>query len=155
MRWFRRELDDFDVDWEFTDRWFRPVMRPDPFPTPWRSHPDAANCIVLPRSICYFFADEKKIRDIERGEHHKISELRDSIAEEGLKVPLKMTFDSLGKVRYHDGYHRLAAMRVLDEPAMVPVLLTLSDNRVKAYGRPPEQYMRLLFTELERAIYTP
>lgn len=154
MKWFRRNRDDFDVEWDLHGTRYAPRFpeEPVPFPEPWREHPSAPDCILLPRALVYRFADERKIRDIERTEVSKTADLRASIASEGLKVPLTMTFDSMGKVRYHDGYHRMTAMRPLDEPQMVPVLLKMAEGRVKAFGLQPEQYMRALFSEIERAI---
>ena len=153
MNWFRRDKEDFNVDWELLDGHYKPKV-PQPFPTPWRLHPKAEECLLLPRSVCFYFADQQKMRNIERLEPEKVSELRESISKEGLKVPLKMTWDAHGKIRYHDGYHRMTAMRVLDEPQHVPVLLSRSD-RVKGYGRQPEHYIELLFSALNEAIQKP
>lgn len=154
MKWFRRKPDEFDVDWDLHGTRYSPNFpaQPVPFPEPWRDYPGSANCLLLPRSVCLFFADEKKIQDIERQEPEKVHDLRTSIAVEGLKVPLIMTWDDHGKIRYHDGYHRMTAMRVLDDPQVVPVWFRRSEGRVKAYGRQPEDYIEILFSAIDRAI---
>ena len=141
--WFRRRLDNFDVDWVVEDTFCKPLL-PSHFPEPWTDHQWVDDCIVLPRDVCLFFADHRKMRNIERQEPGKINELRDSISTIGLTTPIIMTWDDTGKIRYHDGYHRLTAMRVLDNPLRIPVLLRHSD-RVKGVGQQPEQYVPFLF----------
>lgn len=145
MRWYRRDLDDFTAyDWEFVDGHWLPVF-PTQFPQPWREHHLAEECLEVPREVCYYFADDRKMRDIERTEPEKTSMLRESIASEGLKVPLQMVWDDHGKIRYHDGYHRLTAMRILRYPTVLPVVFTQSTGRIKAHGRQPEHYISFLF----------
>lgn len=133
MGWFRRELDSFDVDWERRGDKFVPVF-PYVHPTPWRDHYLADSFLVVPKSLALQFADRSYMSRLWRQEPDRLAELAAQIAEDGLREPLTMYYDEAGKLRYHDGYHRLCVMENMDFIRVLPVLLKRSD-RVKGYGR--------------------
>lgn len=154
MRWYRRELDDFDLrDWHLTDDGHWQPSFPQPFPEPWRQHHDADLCLEVPREVCYLFADDRKMRDITRQEPDKTAMLAESIATEGLKVPLTMTWDDHGKIRYHDGYHRLTAMQHLENPTVLPIIFRRSEGVIRAFGLQPEHYVQQLFDIIHNLTY--
>lgn len=133
--WFRRNLDEFDVDWTFSEGFFSPVILRDL--QPWRNHPLASECHVIPKELALLVADQDYMAKILRSdwEDAKMSSLRESILNEGLREPLTMVYDSGGKLRYHDGYHRLCILQEIGHVKSIPVFLQYSP-RVKGYGRP-------------------
>lgn len=138
MRWFRRELDDFGpFDWDG----LKPLF-PRPVPEPWRDCP--ADLFLVPLTFVQVFADRKKLNEIVRTESEYITGLAEAINEQGLLVPPLMVFDSAGKVRYHDGYHRLAAIEILGYFNAIPVRLEHSPS-VRGHGRPVSEEMPSLF----------
>lgn len=135
MNWFRRDLDDFsEKDWEFTESsLFRPILSVG-FPEPWRRHCDRHRIYLFPLDFCKIFADKRQLNNISRKEEDYICSLRESIQREGLFNPAVMKYDNNGKLRYHDGYHRLAAVLEIDGFDFMPVKIEQSP-RVKGYGR--------------------
>ena len=153
VNWFRRSLDCFDTDTVWDDSGHvRPVF-PKRQKEPWRDHHLAADCLLLPYHVVEFFAEERKLNTIARLEPDKVSSLAESIATEGLTTPVEMVWDPQGKFRYHDGYHRLTAMRTIPEkrPDYIPVVLKQSD-RVHGYGKMPERWMDHLLSAYNETI---
>ena len=104
---------------------------------PWRDHKMAKTerVYVVPVDFVYRFADPDQIANNRKRVPEKIAELRTSIAEEGLKQPAIMTLDSYGKLRYHDGYHRLTAILEIEGFDKIPVVFRRGTGRTKAFGR--------------------
>lgn len=111
-------------------------------PEPWRQHPHAVEGRVrlLPVEFCAKFADPNQIANNRVRVPEKIEELRRSIAKDGLRVPALMRLDQYGKLRYHDGYHRLTAIQQIPDFVNLPVVIDrVNDNRIKGYGRPLQE----------------
>lgn len=128
MNWFRRSPDDFGpFDWADGEPLF-----PTPHPEPWRDSPE--DIYLLPVGFVETIIDRRQLERTKRLDHEQVASLAASINENGLyNVPTVM-FDREGKVRYHDGYHRYAAMESLGYFTAVPVRLKES-RQVKGYGR--------------------
>lgn len=130
--WFRRSLDDFEEKkWDMKNGFFSPKIPTRRF-DPWTLKSDPI--YLVPVEFAYLFADKGKIANIERTEEPYIAELIESISTEGLREPALMKFDEFGKLRYHDGYHRLTAIRRIDGFTDIPVRIKQSP-RIVGYGR--------------------
>lgn len=129
MKWFRRSLDDFEgFD---RDENGQPLF-PHAIPEPWRD--TIVPTYLLPITFIDLFIDHSRVHNIERTEHDYVSQLAEAIDMEGLKVPPSMRYDHAGLVRYHDGYHRYAAIKSLGYFHSIPVTLKESP-RVRGHGR--------------------
>lgn len=127
--WFRRDLNDFSSNkWVLDGGFYRPVIC---VPEPWRA---ADYDFVVPVEFALIFADRHRMVSIERDEQEYIASLVDSISSNGLMEPPVMVYDHFGKLRYHDGYHRLIALSHVDSIKRIPVKLRESP-RVRGYGR--------------------
>jgi hypothetical protein len=128
--WFRRDLDDFGpFDWSDD---MRPLF-PTAHPEPWRATNDEV--FLLPLAFVDTFIDRNDLENKKKRDHSQIASLAASIDEDGLFKPAQIIFDVDGKIRYHDGYHRYAAIESLGYFDSVPVTLKEA-TRVKGYGRP-------------------
>jgi hypothetical protein len=118
----------------------------EPRPQPWRNHDLASRNTIylLPIEFCEMFADDQQIHSNRKMVPEKIEWLRDSIDKEGLKRPCILVVDATGKLRYHDGYHRLTAIQQIPDFTHVPCILQHSTGRIRGYGRPLHQVMEVI-----------
>lgn len=138
MKWFRRELDDFGpFDWDDSKPLFPRVA-----PEPWRTFPGPK--FLIPLDLVLTFADRNRLANILRTEQEYVFGLADSIDMEGLTTPPTMVYDDAGKIRYHDGYHRLAATLALKYFDSLPVCLVKSPY-VRGYGRLVSEEVPMIF----------
>jgi hypothetical protein len=120
-------------------------------PQPWRNHPEAANVYELPFDFLLTFADRTYLNTIQKTDKVRLEELKESMLTEGLKVPVVLVVDSVGKFRYHDGYHRLAVVQHnLGDFPKVPCLLQHSSGIVKAFGRPLQSELETILKFVEK-----
>lgn len=129
MRWFRRSLDDFGpFDWSED---LQPLFPTSP-PEPWRDFHEQV--YLLPLELVDTFIDRRQLETVKRVDHPHVASLASQIEAEGLFVPPEVVYDATGKVRYHDGYHRYAAIESLGYFHSIPVRLRESPA-VRGYGR--------------------
>lgn len=148
MRWFRRSLDDFGpFDWSEDIKPLFPTRHPEP----WRSFND--DLYLLPVDLIETFIDRRQLEKVKRLDHSHIASLAAQIDAEGLFVPPLVCYDATGKIRYHDGYHRYAAMESLGYFHHVPVRLKES-VAVRGYGRQMTEHglliLKLFATNVDR-----
>jgi len=147
MKWFRRNLDDFgDKEWVFSNNTYLPRIK---VPEPWRDHPKADELYLVPVSFVKIFLENAHVVQIRHQAATKVAELRDSIRLEGLQQPCTMVYDATGKLRYHDGHHRLTAILEIPEITHIPVFLK-ETKKVKGYGRPISEEVVALFQFLDK-----
>lgn len=128
--WFRRSLDDFGpFDWSDD---LEPLF-PTTHPEPWRA--TSEEVFLLPLAFVDSFIDHRDLNQKKRLDHDGIAQLAASIDEHGLFKPGQIIFDANGKLRYHDGYHRYAAVESLGYFDSIPVTVKESQT-VRGYGRP-------------------
>ena len=115
-------------------------------PEPWRHHELAAlnRVYLLPLEFCETFADDQQVHNNRKIVPEKIRWLRESIDELGLQRPCIMVLDATGKLRYHDGYHRLTAIQQIPGFTHVPCILQHSTGRIRGYGRPMHQVVEII-----------
>lgn len=111
---------------------------------PWMDHHRIDEIYYVPIEFCRLFADRTRLDLLSRTEAEWICEIGTSIAEDGLREPAVMAFDENGKLRYHDGYHRM----LTGELESIPVLLEEARPNVRGYGRPIGSIMREMFEAL-------
>ncbi len=87
----------------------------------------------VPVSFCKLFADPKRITLLERTEPDYLNEIQASVMDEGMHEPATMVLDESGKMRYHDGYHRMIVSERIGRES-IPVVLKIVE-RVNGYGR--------------------
>ena len=116
---------------------YDPELPDPPRPQPWREHflARSERTYLLPVSFVVQFADKDQIANNRVRVPDKVLELKESIDREGLKQPAIMTLDSYGKLRYHDGYHRLTAILELEDFTHIPIVFRRGTGRTKAFGR--------------------
>ena len=132
---FRRDLNDFSTkQWVFSEnKIYEPVLFKG-FPEPWRRQTLYSRIYLFPVQFCELFAEKAKIQNIRRKEYNYIVELIESISKDGLFNPCIMKYDNNGKLRYHDGYHRLTAILDIEGFNYIPIILE-SSPKIKGYGR--------------------
>jgi hypothetical protein len=107
-----------------------------PLPAPWKDHQFAKSVYLLPLDFCMTFVDNSYLLKVERDDTLRIAELAESMLVEGIKTPIILVIDGQGKLRYHDGYHRLSVILANREHfPYIPCLLNHSTGTVRAYGR--------------------
>lgn len=111
---------------------------------PWMNHPRVDEMFYVPMDFCRLFADQTRLDLLARTEAEWICEIGTSIVEDGLREPAVMAFDETGKLRYHDGYHRM----LTGELECIPVILQEARPNVRGYGRPIGSIMREMFEAL-------
>lgn len=109
---------------------------------PWREHRLADRVILVPCGVLRLFADPARISLLLHQEHEKVrlDQVGASIAATGLTDPCTVFYDDYGKVRFHDGYHRLIVSDRIDWLNVLPTVLEHSD-RITGYGRPIEEFL--------------
>lgn len=137
-------------DWKYYPVPYTLHLPPKPRAEPWRYHSiTLSNKIyLLPVAFCETFADLKEVDHNRKMEANKIEWLRESIDEEGLKRPCILVIDATGKLRYHDGYHRLAAVQQVKDFSHIPCILQTSTGRIRGYGRPLHQEVEIILEML-------
>jgi len=125
---------------------YAPTFDPKPRPEPWRKHELAKRQAIylLPVSFCELLADDQQVHNNRKKTPNKIAWLRESISEEGLKRPCILVLDSVGNLRYHDGYHRLTAIQQIEDFTHIPCILQHSTGRIRSYGRPLHQITEII-----------
>ena len=127
---------------------YDPVL---PRPEPWRKSymAEVEKTYLVPVEFAYRFADKDQIANNRIRVPEKIAELKASIAVEGLKLPGIMVLDENGKLRYHDGYHRLTAILELEDFDLIPVVFRRSTGKIKAFGRPMVGEAEIIFAYID------
>ena len=87
----------------------------------------------VPVAFCKLYADPKRITLLERTEPEYLSEIQRSVMDDGIHEPATMVVDESGKMRYHDGYHRLIVSERIGRES-IPVVVKTSE-RIKGYGK--------------------
>lgn len=87
----------------------------------------------VPLDFCKLYADPKRITLLERTEPEYLAEIQRSVMEDGIREPATMVLDESGKMRYHDGYHRMIVLERIGRKS-IPVVLKTSE-RIKGYGK--------------------
>lgn len=122
-----------------------------PLPQQWRNRGDAGEIFLLPVGFIVRFADKGYLQRIQQRDQGKIGVLRDSMVVEGQIVPMGMNLDPSGKLRFHDGYHRLCvALERPDLFPLVPVLLDRGTGAIRGYGRNLYEETEFIFEWLGR-----
>lgn len=99
---------------------------------------------LLPMELVLAFIDKGYHRDRERHDPQRLELLEQSIREEGLHEPILLLLDPDGKIRIHDGNHRLIVLQRLGH-SKVPVNLEVKPKPVKGYGRKLSDNSELVF----------
>lgn len=140
----RRHKHDFTIR-EFPD----PVS---PRPEPWRNHPNASECWVVPVAFVLMFAGRQELHGKVNKDAEHIANLSRSINEEGLREPLEFRLDAQGKLRLQEGYHRIAAIsKFVPDMHHVPVTLKRSKGNIRSYGRRVDEVFEEILTKFTEA----
>lgn len=117
-----------------------------PRPEPWREHQLTVHNTIylLPLEFCETFADQQEVHKDRKMVPDKIAWLRESIDEIGLQRPCILVLDATGKLRYHDGYHRMTAIQQIPDFTHIPCILQHSTGRIRGYGRPMHQVAEII-----------
>lgn len=108
---------------------------------PWRGvYPNAR---AVPVSVLREFADPQILNLHQTRDNDYINEIKDSIQREGLLHPMLLVMDDDGKVRLHDGYHRLAAAQRLGLDHFPTIFQRV--QRIKGYGVRINERMEAIF----------
>lgn len=133
-RWFRRDLEDFDVNWEMVEGRVVPDL-PIRLDRPWENHRNVENLLPLPMALVEFFVDESRQAEVCRKHWDKIEILIDEIKAEGIREPITLICDNYGKMKMMDGNHRIAALRELEWKGRVPVEFKTNSRRIRSNCR--------------------
>jgi hypothetical protein len=132
MRWFRRSLDDFGpFEWVSESGVLRPLfpIRPEP----WRLS-SSHLAYNVPLDFIRLFINPHELSEVHRKDAAYVAQLVEEIDKFGLREPAAMKYDANGKLRFHDGHHRFAALEILGYFQSMPVTLQESPL-IKGYGR--------------------
>jgi ParB-like nuclease domain len=146
MKWFRRSPDEWDVDWLVKDGKIIPSI-PNVRPEPWRENfPEAT---LVPIDFVSYFVNETEINEKDRFERWKCDEVKASLTDDGFHQPMVMYWDDEGRVRFHDGHHRLVAARELGWKT-VPVELRHAGEGVilRGYSRELKNHVVDIFASV-------
>lgn len=129
--------------------WWTPVF-PDPPKEPWRGGPHGDSAIVVGVELLAEIADPRRLQELGAIETEYLLDLEGDIKENGIKEPLLLIVDGLGRIAMKEGHHRtIVATRI--GMTGLPVRLRSSEGRVR-YGRPlSETLVRLLQTAVREA----
>lgn len=110
------------------------TLGPLPLPQPWRqTHPDA---YLLPLPFITNFAEYGRIQLLRARERDYLNDLAADIYVNGISTPLEFVFDSSGKLRLQEGYHRLSiALESPESFPRLPVTVRRVSSTIRSYGR--------------------
>jgi hypothetical protein len=132
----------------YTDWWAPVFLDPVPEPKePWRDGPWGSTAIVVGVDLLVEIADPLRLQELAAIETEYLLELQADIKENGIKEPLLLIVDGLGRIAMKEGHHRtIVATRI--GLTGLPVRLRSSEGRVR-YGRPLSE---TLVTFLQTAV---
>lgn len=116
----------------YTD-WWTPVF-PDPPKEPWRDGPYGSVSIVVGVDLLAEIADPRRLQELAAIETQYLLDLEGDIKENGIKEPLLLIVDGLGRIAMKEGHHRTIVAGRIGMTGL-PVRLRSSEGRVR-YGRP-------------------
>lgn len=120
-------------------------------PQPWRRRPDADEIYFLPLDFVMMFTDRGRMSHIRHREAAYIAELSQSMLTEGILTPLEMNLDREGKIRLHEGHHRIIVANNLQHYfPRVPVKLKRVDGVLRQYGKQLTEAIDDIFRYINR-----
>lgn len=123
---------------------------PDPLPEPWRQHPLAGDCWRVPVAFVLKFTDPVELSNKASRDAQHVADLYLDIQQNGITTPLEMWIDQRGKIRLHEGHHRMAAIVRLGDIQLVPVLIKRSSGTMRGYGRTAHDEIETILSNIGR-----
>lgn len=145
----QRELNSGPIDVPYT---YVYNIGPLPLEQPWRkTNPDA---ILVPTNFILGAIDIGRVSLIRNRDREMIAELEQDMLKNGIKTPLELWIDSTGHLRLQEGYHRMvvAEGNPLRFPR-VPVILKVSDGKIKSYGISIVDHFPFILQQLGKPLY--